>query len=592
VTERESAAVGWRFVRRYALPYWHWYAFGALALIVTNGLSVTIPVVLAEGIDALSLGPEGRPTILWAAARVAGMGALVIGVRTLSRLLFFTPGRLIEARIDHDLFRSLMRQQPSFYSRYDQGDLTARFTSDIQNARLLFGFTALGIVNTATAAVLAAMQLVDLSPLLGLLAAAPLAAAFGASALAVNRMRDLMRRNQAALAALSEHALTSFQGIAAVHAFDAAGAMQAGFATHSDEVRRLSLSRAQLRVAVGPLLGLAATVDVFLALWLGGPGGSGVGAAIGRLSAGEIVAFSAIVAFMVSPLRSLTFTLSIVRQASASLDRLDQVLSTEPDRPDLPSPQPAPSSPPALSVRGLTYRYPGEGNEASLSDVALEVEAGGLLGVFGPTGSGKSTLVRCLLRLENPPPGTVWVDGVDLLDVDLDGWREAAALVPQRAFLFTESVRDNVALGASDTGALADAMSAAQLDVDLAALPHGLDTVVGEAGLTLSGGQRQRVALARGLLRHARLLVLDDVLSAVDPATEAALLEMLSRRRGAGGQTPTRVIVSNRISALRDADLVVVLDRGRVVDRGTHAELVSRPGLYREACRRQAERGT
>ena len=582
MSDARDGSVVLRFARRYGLPYWRWYLVGIAALLVTNGLSVTIPVVLADGIDALALGTQGRPVALRAAVTVAGMGTLIIGIRTLSRLMFFTPGRLIEARIHDDLFRALLRQQPSFYARYPQGDLTARFTSDVNSARLLFGFTVLGVVNTATAAVLASLQLISLSPVLGLLAALPLAVAFAITTVAVERMRSLMRLNQVAVSDLSERALTSFQGVAAVHAFDAQAAMRDHFGVRSAEIRRLSLARARLRVVISPLLSLAATLDVFGALWLGGPGG-----ALDRLTAGEIVAFAAIVAYMVTPLRSLTFTLSVVRQAGVSLERLDDVLSAVPDRPDRPDPLPAPTAAPALSVRNLTYRYPQAPADA-LRDVSVEVPAGGVLGVFGPTGSGKTTLVRCLLRLENPPEGTVFVDGEDLTRVDLDAWRAHATLVPQRAFLFTESVRDNITLGRSDRPI--DAVVAeAQLEVDMAALPSGLDTVVGEAGLTLSGGQRQRVALARGLNRASRLLVLDDVLSAVDPETEALLLGELQRASSTNEGARTIVVVSNRVSALRGADVIVVLDEGRAVDSGTHAALSQRPGLYRDAAERQSE---
>lgn len=577
-------AIG-RLARRYALPYAHWYAGGALALLLTNGMSVTIPLYLATGIDALALGAAGRPIVARSALIVAGMGVLVIGARTASRLLFFNPGRKIEAKLTVDLFASLVRQQSGFFAAHPQGDLQARFTSDIQYVRLMFGFAALGLVNTVVAAVMATGQLLKLSPALGALAALPLGLGFLATSIAVDRMRDLMRQNQIAMSAMSEHALTSFQGIAAVHAFDAAPVLEARFLERNVEIQRNQLARSGLRVAVGPLLGLAASIDVFLALWLGG-GGHGLSGAIAQMSAGEIVAFAAIVAYLVAPLRQFTFTWSVVRQATASLERITEVLDAVPLRPDLPSPRPVPTAAPSIAVRGLTFRYPGADRDA-LHDVSIDVPAGGLLGVFGPTGSGKTTFVRCLLRLEDPPAGAIEVDGVDVRELDLDGWRKAAVLVPQRAFLFSESVRSNIALGSMSGGApvqVEPVVRDAQLDVDIAALPDGLDTVVGEAGLTLSGGQRQRVALARGLARDGVVLALDDVLSAVDPATESALLRTLSKR-GVG----TRVIVSNRVSALRHADVIVVLDGGRAVDRGTHAALSARSGSYREACLRQEE---
>lgn len=570
--------ITWKFARIYAVPYLHWYLAGAVALAATNGLSVTIPLYLAEGIDALSLGPAGRPTVVWDATVVALMGVLVIGIRTASRLLFFTPGRLVEAAIQRDLFAAILRQQPDFFGRVPPGDLTSRFTSDVQNARLMFGFTALGLVNTITAAFMAGAQLVSLSAWLGLIAFVPLALAFLVTAVAVEHMRASMRENQRLLGVISEHALAGFQGIAAVHAFGAAPALIERFRTTNAAVQRTQIARANMRVAVGPLLGLAAALDVFFVLWLGGP------AAIeGTMTAGEIVAFAAIVAYLVAPLRTLTFTLSVVRQASASLERLDEVLSAPPLRPDLPEPEPAPTAPPALRISHLSYRYPGSDRDV-LADVSVDVPPRAVLGVFGATGSGKTTLVRCLLRLCDPPPGTVFVDGVDVRSIDLDGWRRAATLVPQRAFLYSETVRDNIVLGRDDV-ALDALTEAAQLRVDLAALPSGLDTTVGEAGLTLSGGQRQRVALARGLARDAVVLVLDDVLSAVDHTTEAALIRTLRERPGC----PTTVIVSNRVSALRHADVILVLADGRGVDRGTHPELAARPGPYREACERQDE---
>jgi ABC-type multidrug transport system fused ATPase/permease subunit len=222
-----------------------------------------------------------------------------------------------------------------------------------------------------------------------------------------------------------------------------------------------------------------------------------------------------------------------------------------------------------------------------LSDIDVVLPGGATIGVFGRTGSGKSTLLRLLARLETPPEGTVFVDGVDLTRVDLADWRRRMTLVPQSPFLFSESIAENVGFGAG-TPVVEAAAASASLNVDLAALPDGLATVVGERGIALSGGQRQRVALARGLARDTDVVLLDDVLSAVDHHTEQELLEMLRRRR-TDGRPPLRVIVSHRLSALEQADLVLVLEEGRLVDKGTHAELLARPGPYQDAWAAQRE---
>ena len=564
------------FWRRYGGPYAHWYLAGTLLLGATNWLSVTIPLYLAEGIDALGAG--ARDEVVAAAAWVAGMGGLVIAVRYGSRLLFFTPGRLVEAKVKHDLFSAMLAQQPNFHAKFPAGDLMNRMSSDVNMIRLLFGFTVLGIANTVIAIALTATQMVRLSPILAGAVTLPLVIGFVVTLGFVGRFRSIMLRIQESFSALSDMVLSSYQGIATVKAFGAEAALQRRFAPLNAEALSAQLSRARLRVGIGPVLSLAASINVFLLLWIGGPM-----VMAETLTVGELVAFTTLVAYLTGPLRGMTFILSLFRQAQAAIERIEAVTGPAPLRPDRPDPRPAPGSAPALRIVGLSYRHPGESTDA-LHDVSVEVPAGGTLGVFGPTGSGKSTLLRCLVRLSDPPEGTVFVDGVDVRRIDLEAWRDGAVLVPQRAFLFSESVADNILLG-TDPRSLQPLLSRAQLDVDMAALPDGVQSMVGEAGLTLSGGQRQRVALARGLARNSRVLLLDDVLSAVDHATEAALIEMLQ----SAGDRPTTVIVANRISAIRHADVIVVLDAGRAVDVGDHEALVGRPGLYRDAYERQSD---
>jgi ATP-binding cassette subfamily B multidrug efflux pump len=570
------------FGRRYVVRYLPWYAAGIGALIATNLLSVTIPLHVASAIDALRAGDHVEEIVPREAAAVAAMGILVIVVRTASRVLFFNPGRYVEAELRHDLFAAVLRQQPAFLRKYPPGDLVSRASSDVGNVRLLVGFGVLQVVNTFLAVVFAGAQMFRISPILALWTLAPIVVALFLTQLGIRRLYVLMRRLQEQTAALSDHVLSSYQGVATIHGFVAEGAFEKRFDDANQAYQKTAIERSNLRVALGPLLTLAATLNVFVLLWVGGPM-----TAAGTLTVGELVAWITLVALLVSPLRGISFVLQIWKQSQVGLERLGDVMDPPPDRPDLPDPRPTPASAPGIEVRGLTFAYPDAPDEPVLRDVSLSVAPGTTLGILGATGSGKTTLLRCLSRLYNPPPGTVLVDGADVRTLDLDAWRKRLAVVPQRAFLFSEPLDENVLLGAPDDGRLDALLKATTLDVDVAQLPQGTKTVVGESGILLSGGQRQRVALARGLVRPHAVLLLDDVLSAVDHHTEHELIETLRRRP----DHPTTIIVSHRISALQHADRIVVLDGGRVVDQGTHAELIRRPGFYRETWEQQISAG-
>ena len=568
-----------RFIRRYMWPYSHWYLAGTVALVATNWLSVTIPMYLASGVDALAKDGAGAPEVARSALIVGIMGLAVIVVRAASRVMYFTPGRFVERAVKRDLFQSMLRHQPTFLRQWETGDLFSRVSSDVNMVRLLAGFGVLQLVNAVLAVVFAGGQMVRMSPELAIYLMLPMAVALVVVQLFIQRMFVLIKRLNVELAALSSHILASYRGVATVQSFVAEDAFTERFDALNEGYLATMLERSQIRAALGPTLSFAADVNIFLLLWIGGPL-----AIRGDISVGELVAFTTLVAYVTQPLRASSFLYSVVKQAQASLERIDEIEAMPPDRPELPSPRPAPTQAPTLSVQHLTFRYPGADTD-TLHDVSFEVAPGTTLGVLGLTGSGKSTLLSVLARLYNPPAGTVLVDGADLLTLDLDGWREAATFVPQRPFLFSESVADNILLGLDDPDRLATAIHMASLSADMEALPEGTRTMVGEAGVRLSGGQRQRTALARGLVRPHVVLLLDDVLSAVDHATEKELIQTI---QGAGARAATTtLIVAHRVSALQHADRVIVLDHGRVVDEGTPEELLAREGLYRDTWQQQ-----
>jgi ATP-binding cassette subfamily B multidrug efflux pump len=565
-----------RFFRRYLGTYAWWYLGGLVALFVTAWLGVTIPLELAAAIDVLAKG--GHEEALGHALRIAGMGVVIVAARTASRVLFFTPGRLVETRIKDELFSHFLRQQPPFHREHPAGDLMSRMSSDTNYLRLLGGFAALSFAHLFVTVGLSGVQMFRVSPVLAPMLLPPLLVGMAVTQLSMRRLQTAMRQVQKDTSALSEEVLTGIRGVATIQAFTAESAFQSRFEEHNQKVVAGTLAVAQYRTLVGPALGVAASLDVFLILWFGSAEVEG-----GRLTAGELVALITLLATVVGPLRGVGFLISMLKQAEAAWERVEVLLNEAPLRPEGSQGLEPEDQAPAISIRGLTAAFGDRADQPVLADVSVEVAAGTTLGVFGATGSGKTTLLRILARLHNPPPGTVFIDGRDILSLDLDHWRKRLAMVPQKPFLFGESVRENILLGQGAEADLARAVEATALSVDLAALPHGVETVVGETGITLSGGQRQRVALARGLVRPHRLILLDDVLSAVDHHTERDLVDTLV---GAANRATT-VLVSHRISALRHAQLIIVLDQGRIVAQGSHAELASRPGPYREAWARQ-----
>jgi len=576
-----------RILIEYAWRFRWWYAAGAVFLVLTNWLTVSIPGQIGLAVDGLQHDTSiARPVLL-----IAIMGFGVIAVRTLSRILIFNPGRHVEYALRRDLFAKLLRLQPAFYAGHRRGDIVSRASNDISWVRTLVGFGGLQVVNVTIAVALTGWKMVSLSPRLTLMVLLPVLVAMAVLQWAIRRLFWLSRRNQEQLGEISEHVLGSLQGMATIQGFVAEEAFVDRFEQRNLEWLSTGMKLAVIRATALPLLVLAGGVAMFALIAVGGPMVLG-----GALTVGNLVAFSALLAVLLPPLRSMGWMLSVIQRGRAALERIFELMDAPIDRPEgEDGARPTAGHGPRLEIRNLSFAYPDDPDRPVLDDVSVDLPPGSVVGLFGRTGSGKTTLLRLLARLYNPPRGTVAVDGHDLLDLDLVAWRRRTSMVPQRPFLFSDSIAANIALGEEpDLDRVRRAADLAALGPDLEALPDGLDTVVGERGIMLSGGQRQRVALARGLYRGGDLLILDDVLSAVDHETEARLVETLAGLANEP-QAPTVFIASHRVSALRHTDLVLVLDRGRLVASGPHAELVRRPGLYRDMweaqrARREAER--
>jgi ATP-binding cassette, subfamily B, multidrug efflux pump len=561
------------FATRYAWPHRWSFAGGAVCLLMTNWLTVTIPISLGAGIDAMTEGGN----VLDAVLSITAMGLAIIVVRTLSRVLFFNPGRDMEYQIRRDLFSHLLNLQPEFYARHRTGDIVSRASNDISWTRAMVGFGLMQVVNTTVAITLTGWRMIGISTELTLWTLVPIILALTAIQFFLRQLFVLQKQSQMELGDISDHVLGTFQGIATVQGFSAEPAFIEGLEKRNLAWHRTTMRLSVIRSLAFPLLGLAGGIGVFLLLYVGGPA-----AVAGELSVGDLAAFSALIAALLPPLRSLGWMLSVLQRGRASLERIFELLDEVVTTPEsVQPPTTMGGNAPALRIDGLNFAYPDKPDRPVLRQVSLNIPPGSVLGIVGRTGSGKTSLLRVLARLYDPPQGTVFTDGTDITTVDRAAWRRRLAMAPQRPFLFSETIADNIALGLdTNTEAITCAATQAALGSDLQVLPQGLDTVVGQRGIMLSGGQRQRVALARALIRDADLVLLDDVLSAVDHGTEQALVSSLHAPEGE--ISPTVVIVSNRISALRHADNIVVLEDGAVVDQGTHAELSQRPGLYQD----------
>lgn len=565
----------------YLLAYRRPLALGLASVVATTALSLVSPWVLKLAIDDLTAAVT-RGKLFWYAALLLGLAVLTAVFRFLMRRLIIGVSRHIEYDLRNDFFARLQRQPAAYFQSRRTGDLMSRATSDLNAVRTVVGPAIMYTTNTAILFVVAIGLMASIDWQLTLMALVPLPAVSIAVRFFGQAIHHRFERIQSQLSDLSAVVQETLAGVRVVRAYRQEQAEIERFARSNREYLERNRVLIRLQSLFFPSLSLLLGLGALLVLWLGGRA-----AVSGRITIGEFVAFNAYLAMLAWPMIAFGWVTNIVQRGLASWQRLLEVLDAEPGI----------AEPPAgrlvtlagvrgeIEFRNLTFAF---GERAVLEDVSVRVEAGQTLALVGPTGSGKSTLISLLPRLYDPPPGTVFLDGVDVRDLSLAQLRGAIGFVSQEPFLFSDTLANNIAFGtdlpAGEQGErVRQAAAIAQLDRDVAGFPKGYETMVGERGITLSGGQKQRTALARALVADPRVLVLDDALSAVDTYTEERILSGL---RGVMRER-TSIIVSHRISTVRDADLILVLENGSVVERGTHDDLVRRDGFYAGLYRKQ-----
>ncbi|HEU0015885.1 MAG TPA: ABC transporter ATP-binding protein [Longimicrobium sp.] len=570
------------------LPYLKRYrgriAIGLATVLVSNAVNVWSLEFVKKGVDALGRADTSVTRIGWYAAATTGL-ALVAGAgRYWMREILNGVSRRVEADLRDDFFGHLLRLDAGFYATHPTGEIMSRATADIQAVRMVAGPAYMYLVNTVVFGVMAIarMAMVDVRmtvlALLPMLLLPPTTIFFG------KLIHDRFEKIQEQLGVMSTMAQENLAGQRIVKAYGQEEAQSARFRGLAHESLRRNVA---LSVSSGffyPALGVLAGSAMALALWLGGRQ-----ILAGRITTGELVLFLLYLGMLSWPMIALGWVVNLFQRGAASMGRVSRVLDQQPLVRDAPGAVAPAHVRGEVEFRGVSFAYPGTAR-AVLRDVSFRVPAGATAAIVGPTGSGKSTVVSLLARLHDPTEGEVLLDGIPVRQWRVRRLREAIALVPQDTFLFSDTLAENLALGLEEGGdgdarmrRITAAAQVAQLHETVREFPGGYETMLGERGINLSGGQKQRAALARAVARDAPVLVLDDALSAVDTHTEHGILQGL---RGVfAGRTS--IIVSHRVTAVMNADLILVLDDGRLVEQGTHAELLRAGGVYAALQRRQ-----
>ncbi len=578
----------------YVIRYRRAFVLGLLCVIVTRAVSLASPMVLRYAIDDLQAGVTRAKLVEY------GLLLLLIGAiggvfLFLQRRILIGASRDIEYDMRNDFFAHLEKLPLAYFQSHRTGDLMSRATNDLNAVRMMIGPSVMYSASTLLTLAVALTAMISIDPRLTLWSLIPLpfvsisVKVFGS---AIHKRFEQIQSQLSDVSAVAQEALA---GVRVVRAYRQEGTELERFRRSNDEYlqrnRRLITIQGFFFPSMSFFLGLGA----LLVLWLGSRD-----VISGRITLGQFVAFNAYLTMLSWPMIAFGWVTNMLQRGMASWKRMLEVLDVEPAIKDRDGIRPAPDIRGRIEIRDLVFAY---GDTVVLNHVSATIEAGQTVALVGLTGSGKSTLISLLPRLHEPPPGTVFIDGIDVRDIPLAELRAAIGFVPQEPFLFSDTVAGNVAFGfdaeragrAGGAGgadgegvpgrqeAILHAAAVSRLDKDVVDFPKGYDTMVGERGLTLSGGQKQRTALARAIAIDPRILILDDALSAVDTYTEE---EILSRLRGVMRQR-TSIIVSHRISTVRDADQIFVLDKGEIREKGTHDELVRLNGLYAELHRKQ-----
>jgi len=569
------------------LPYlkkYRWgYVWGTICVFCNNGIWIFFPQVIRRAIDDLHLGVTRHKLFTYALLLMAVAGVKGI-FQFLTRWVVIGISREIEFDLRNDLFQHLEKLSYSYYQRTRTGDIMARATNDLNAVRMLLGPAIMYTANTVVFTAGALAFMLSISPKLTIYAFMPLPVVSVVVQYFGKRIHERFERIQAMFSDISARAQENFSGARVIRAYVQEEPEITAFEVSNREYIARSLKLVRLMGMLWPTLETMLGFAIVLVLWLGGRE-----VLYGRISVGDFVAFNTYMVQLTWPVIALGWVINIFQRGTASMARINEILVEKPEIRDGAEARVASSRDGipehvagAIEFRDLNFAYNGT---PVLHDVNLRIPAGSSLAIVGPTGSGKTTLVSLIPRIYDASPGTVLIDGKPIREYPLETLRRQIGFVPQETFLFSETVRENIAFGRQEAtdAEVHSAAEAASIAAEIEEFPEQYRTLVGERGITLSGGQKQRSAIARAVIRNPRVLILDDALSSVDTQTEDKILNHLREIM----QGRTTIFISHRVSTVRNADRIAVLHGGRIVEMGTHEELLALNGYYTDLYNKQ-----
>ncbi len=544
---------------------------GTLFIIIGNAIAIINPIVVKRAIDYLTEDIEIKQLLIYAGLIVLiafGQGVF----RFLMRQTLIVGSRLIENDFRNDLFAHLQKMSARFFQNMPTGDIMSRMTNDLNSVRAVLGPGIMYSINTIVTFGFVVWMMLSLSPMLTLVGLLPiplmafLVYKFG------RQIHKRYQRIQAQLSRISTKAQENFSGIRIVKSYVQEKYEMENFDKLNWEYVEKNMSFVRVFAAFHPMMHFIVGIAVILVLFVGG-----IQIVEGIITLGEFVAFTLYLGMLVWPSIALGWVVGIFQQGTASMERINVILNTPPEIIDDEKTQSVEKIDGKITIKNLTFAYSKE-TEPALKNINLQIKAGSILAVVGRTGSGKSTLMNLLTRNYDPAPGTIFIDDIDIRNIPLQTLRQNIGYIPQETFLFSDTIEHNVSFGMifAEQEQIKRAAGIAQIHEAIEEFPDQYETILGERGLNLSGGQKQRISIARAILKQPKILLLDDALSAVDTITEEKILEKLRGEM----QNKTCVWISHRISALQDADKIVVLDQGEIIEEGTHNELLKLGGLY------------